>query len=86
MHHARVAFGEERGGSIAPIDVHPQPSALGHVGDRVERSRGRSEISGEFVVEDVQVGKDTFRRLVFMNNRNLTQSEAKIKSGKEILL
>ena len=52
------------------------------VGDRVERCRGNSEFSGEFVVEDVQVSDDVFRRLIFLDNKNITQSEAKLKFGK----
>ena len=55
------------------------------LGERSERCRGKSEFSGEFVVEDVQVDEDVFRRLVFMNNKNLTQSEAKLKFGKLIV-
>jgi len=51
----------------------------GAVSARVERCRGRSHYSGEFVVEDVEVNGDHYRRLVFMNNKNLTQSEAKLK-------
>jgi len=52
------------------------------VGSRTERCRGKSELSGEFVVEDVNVNGDWFRRLVFMHNTNLVQSEAKLKSVK----
>ncbi len=53
----------------------------GGVGDRRERSRGRSEMSGDFVVEDVDVDGETYRRLLFLSNPNLTQSEAKLKEG-----
>ncbi len=53
----------------------------GGVGSRRERSRGKSQMSGEFVVEDVDVDGDTFRRLIFLSNPNLTQSEAKLKIG-----
>lgn len=52
------------------------------VGERTERSRGNSKFSGEFVVEDVSVNGECFRRLVFLNNPNLTQSEAKLKIGR----
>ncbi|TRY74390.1 hypothetical protein TCAL_04600 [Tigriopus californicus] len=54
----------------------------GAVGSRSERCRGKSKFSGEFVVEDVEVNGELFRRLIFMNNPNLTQSEAKIVSVK----
>ena len=52
------------------------------IGSRVERCRGKSDFSGEYVVEDVEVNGDLFRRLIFTSNPNLTQSEAKIKMGK----
>jgi len=51
------------------------------VGVRQERCRGRSDISGEFVVEDVDINGDVFRRLVFFNNPKLIQSEARIIKG-----
>ena len=54
----------------------------GSVGERAERCRGRSQFSGEYVVEDVEVGGELYRRLVFMNNPNITQSEARLKTGK----
>jgi hypothetical protein len=54
----------------------------GSVGERVERCRGKSQFSGEFVVEDVTVGSELYRRLVFMNNPNITQSEARLKTVK----
>lgn len=40
---------------------------------------GTSPLSGEFVVEDVK-GNDAcyFRRLVFLSNRNVVQSEARL--------
>ena len=53
----------------------------GSVGERAERCRGRSQFSGEYVVEDVEVGGELYRRLVFMNNPNITQSEARLKTG-----
>lgn len=51
-------------------------------GERVERSRGNSLLSGEFVVEDVGVEGEWFRRMVFLSNPNLTQSEAKLRTRK----
>ncbi len=74
---------------LAPADLPADASVPflslsddGSVGDRRERSRGRSELSGEFVVEDVEVDGETYRRLVFLSNPNLTQSEARLKEGK----
>jgi hypothetical protein len=48
------------------------------VGLRHERCRGRSQVSGEFVVEDVTVNGEIYRRLIFFNNPKLIQSEARI--------
>lgn len=47
---------------------------------------GSSEISGEFVVEDVDVEGATRRRLVFLGNQFLVQSEAKLKRGNKLLI
>jgi hypothetical protein len=55
------------------------------LGERIERCRGRSNFSGEFVVEDVKVNQDYFRRLIFCSNPNLTQSEAKLKQGNFVM-
>ena len=52
------------------------------VGDRKERCRGKSELSGEFVVEDIIANGEMFRRLIFFNNKKLIQSEAKLKQVK----
>eukprot|EP00092_Neocalanus_flemingeri_P003266 GFUD01003497.1.p1 GENE.GFUD01003497.1~~GFUD01003497.1.p1 ORF type:complete len:665 (+),score=233.31 GFUD01003497.1:1632-3626(+) len=52
------------------------------VGDRVERCRGQSTLSGQYVVEDVCVGVDHVRRLIFLSRPHLTQSEAILKSVK----
>jgi len=50
----------------------------GDVGLRQERCRGKSQMSGEFVVEDVSVNGEIYRRLVFFNNPKLIQSESRI--------
>lgn len=42
---------------------------------------GTSKCSGDFVVEDVDAAGDTFRRLIFLDNQFLVQSEAKMKTG-----
>jgi len=52
------------------------------VGDRVERCRGQSTLSGQYVVEDVCVGEDHVRRLIFLLRPHLTQSEAILKTIK----
>jgi len=43
---------------------------------------GSSAMSGDFVVEDVSVEDERFRRLVFLNNQSVIQSEAKLKKGR----
>lgn len=44
---------------------------------------GNSEFTGDFVVEDVTIdGKKTYRRLIFLNNKLIIQSEALLKSVK----
>ena len=53
------------------------------VGLRHERCRGKSEISGEYVVEDVTVNGNIYRRLIFFNNPKLIQSEARILMHKK---
>ena len=55
----------------------------GDVGQRSERCRGKSLMSGEFVVEDVSVNGEIYRRLVFFNNPKLIQSECRITLGRK---
>ena len=43
--------------------------------------RGKSEMSGELIVEDVEQNGDTHRRLVFLNSPLTTQSEARLIKG-----
>lgn len=52
------------------------------VGGREERCRGHSALSGDYVVEDVTVGDQVMRRLIFLNRPHLTQSEALVKTVK----
>ncbi|RWS23147.1 methyltransferase-like protein 13 isoform X1 [Leptotrombidium deliense] len=53
------------------------------VGSRVIRHQGKSELSGEYVVEDVSLpNNETFRRLIFMSNQNIIQSEIKVIEAK----
>lgn len=54
------------------------------VGKRDTVFKGFSEFSGDFVVEDVVGGVgNTFRRLIFLKNPFLIQSEAKLKIGNQ---
>lgn len=57
----------------------PFLSVGGDIGVRTVRHCDTSPLSGEFVVEDVK-GEDAcyFRRLVFLSNRNVVQSEARL--------
>ena len=49
------------------------------IGERKTCFESTSEFSGQFIVEDVTVDDQKFRRLVFLDNRNVIQSEAKLK-------
>lgn len=51
----------------------------GDIGVRTVRHCDTSPLSGEYVVEDVKGdGSCYFRRLVFLRNRNVVQSEARL--------
>ncbi|KAF1434150.1 Methyltransferase-like protein 13, partial [Spheniscus magellanicus] len=57
----------------------PFLSVGGDIGVRTVRHRDTSPLSGEYVVEDVKGdGTCYFRRLVFLCNRNVVQSEARL--------
>ncbi|XP_062353582.1 eEF1A lysine and N-terminal methyltransferase isoform X2 [Cinclus cinclus] len=57
----------------------PFLSVGGDIGERAVRHCGSSPLSGEFVVEDVRGdGTCYFRRLIFLQNRNVVQSEARL--------
>lgn len=55
------------------------------VGDDIKQRqiqhRGHSEFSGDFVVEDVVMGGQLNRRLVFLSNMNAVQSAAMLNKG-----
>ncbi|KAL1123784.1 hypothetical protein AAG570_001557 [Ranatra chinensis] len=54
----------------------------GDIGSRKEIARGRSNMSGEYLVEDCTNEKnEIFRRLYFLSSQNVIQSEAKMKYG-----
>ena len=54
-----------------------------NVGSRTLRCSGKSLISGDYVVEDVQVGNSCYRRLIFLSRPNLTQTEAVLVTKKD---
>jgi len=60
----------------------PFLSVGGELGWREVVSRGASELSGEYCVEDVR-GEDgeLYRRLVFLSNAGLVQSEGRLVSA-----
>ncbi|XP_022048358.1 eEF1A lysine and N-terminal methyltransferase [Acanthochromis polyacanthus] len=63
----------------------PFLSVGGDLGWREEVSRGVSQLSGEFIVENVK-GEDgqLYRRLVFMSNTALVQSESRLVSSNTV--
>lgn len=64
--------------SLSSLQV-PFLSVGGDIGVRTVRHRDTSPLSGEYVVEDVKGdGTCYFRRLVFLCNRNVVQSEARL--------
>ncbi|VDK43569.1 unnamed protein product [Anisakis simplex] len=58
--------------------------SLGKVNVLKELSRGQSKISGEWSVEDVNLGDagSRYRRLVFLTSKNVIQSECKLIANK----
>jgi len=79
--------------SLSPLCVTekniqaPIMTVENEVGDRDIVYQGQSDFSGDFVVEDVSCDRKIFRRLIFLNNPNVIQSEVEInivkKRGKE---
>ena len=52
------------------------------LGNRVLLHEGSSALSGDYVVEDVDGDSgQKFRRLIFLNNKNVIQSEARLVTG-----
>ncbi|XP_053100618.1 eEF1A lysine and N-terminal methyltransferase isoform X2 [Hemicordylus capensis] len=71
---------------LSPPDLPAQQqvpflSVGGDIGIRTIQHRDTSTLSGEYVIEDVK-GDDAhyFRRLIFLSNRNVVQSEARLSS------
>lgn len=57
------------------------------LGNRVVLHEGNSELSGDFVVEDVDGdGGHQYRRLIFLSNRNVVQSEARLVAGINLVI
>ncbi|KAE8610734.1 hypothetical protein XENTR_v10012226 [Xenopus tropicalis] len=57
----------------------PFLSAGEDIGARTIQHRGKSDFSGEYVVEDVKGdGNSSYRRLIFLSNQNVVQSEARL--------
>ena len=52
------------------------------IGERFLLDKRKSDFSGEFIVENVKIDQNKYRRLVFMNNQNVIQSEARLQSVK----
>lgn len=52
------------------------------VGKRTVIYNGTSEFSGDFVIEDVADGLKTYRRLIFLSNQSVIQSEALMKPSR----
>uniref|UniRef100_A0ABM5G9K0 eEF1A lysine and N-terminal methyltransferase n=1 Tax=Pogona vitticeps TaxID=103695 RepID=A0ABM5G9K0_9SAUR len=70
---------------LAPAGLSAQVPFLsvgGDIGIRTIQHRDTSPLSGEYVIEDVK-GEDAcyFRRLIFLSNRNVVQSEARLLSN-----
>ncbi len=54
------------------------------VGKRTVVFEGNSELSGDYVIEEIIINNtDIYRRLIFLNNKNIIQSEAKLKTSKK---
>jgi len=73
--------------TLAPKNCHldllnkkvPYLSFGEDLGQRTVLFQGISDFNGEYAVEDVKIENEIFRRLIFLNNQNIIQSEAKLK-------
>lgn len=51
------------------------------IGKRIIRCQGTSLVSGEYIVEDIEIDSlNKFRRLFYLNTQSVIQSEAKLKN------
>jgi len=53
------------------------------VGKRTVVFEGKSQLSGDYVIEEINVDEENFRRLIFLSSKNIIQSEAKLKTTKK---
>ncbi|CAG5116730.1 unnamed protein product [Candidula unifasciata] len=54
------------------------------IGKRFPVAQGRSDTSGDYLIEDVELnGGQLFRRLVFLSNKNVVQSEARMTHARD---
>ncbi|XP_054157698.1 eEF1A lysine and N-terminal methyltransferase-like [Oppia nitens] len=53
------------------------------VGKRIVVHKGKSDLSGDYVVEEILINNSNYRRLIFLSNKNIIQSEAKLKTVKK---
>lgn len=76
--------------NLAPSGIKDQQipflSLGSEVGKRETIFQGKSNLSGDYIVEEI-TGQDNkvFRRLIFLSNQFVIQSEALVKVGKLIL-
>ncbi|EDV29653.1 uncharacterized protein TRIADDRAFT_49728 [Trichoplax adhaerens] len=61
----------------------PYLSVGDNLGNRTVICEGKSELSGEYIIEDVIVDNQKFRRLLFLSNKNVVQSEGLLRTVKK---
>lgn len=66
---------------LSGITDIPFLSVGSHVGMRTTCYEGKSELSGPFVVEEIERDDREFRRLIFLDSPYVVQSEARLKQG-----
>ncbi|XP_071947515.1 eEF1A lysine and N-terminal methyltransferase-like [Antedon mediterranea] len=69
---------------LAPSDLPentkvPFLSIGDDIGKRTIVERGTSQLSGDFIIEDVETQGESMRRLIFMKSQHHVQSESKLK-------
>jgi hypothetical protein len=71
--------------NFAPAELSnsqiPFLSLGSNIGKRNICYEGKSEISGPFVVEEIEKKNYLYRRLIFLNNQFVIQSEVRLKQG-----
>ena len=48
---------------------------------RTVRHQGTSELSGDYVIEDIESDGSFYRRLIFLSSKTVVQTEAKLLQG-----